>query len=361
MGEATAPPWRSGRARRRSLKMNLLPKLQGVSPQLGFAALGYMICSSCMLVVNKLTVHYIPAPLMVVFAQLAMTTICVRAAGALGLIQVDPLTWAKVSSFVPASVIFILTIGLNMMTLQYANVETFIVFRASTPLALSLCEYCFMQREMPSVKSWIALLTLTLGAALYVYTDAGFHIKGYAFVMVWYVVFCADQLYLRRIVDVVPMSTNWGRVYYSNFIGCLPLPLLGIMSGEHPPREWTSVAVGIFVVSLVLSTAISYFAWQTRALVSAAAFSVLGNVCKVLTITINCLVWDKHATPFGVFCLALCLSASLMYEQAPLRVVQAGASASGENVMPSEDALIAAQDSVVDELTREVESEMKLV
>merc|ERR1712023_339488 len=139
---------------------------------------------------------------MVVFAQLAVTTICVRGAGALGLIQVDPLTWNKISNFVPASLIFILTIGLNMLTLQYANVETFIVFRASTPLALSLCEYCFMRREMPSTKSWLALIGLTIGAAIYVYTDAGFHIKGYTFVLVWYVVFCADQLYLRRIVDV---------------------------------------------------------------------------------------------------------------------------------------------------------------
>lgn len=141
--------------------------------------------------------------MLLLFAQLAATAFVVKGASVVGGLQVDALTRTKVSSFLPAVLIFLLTIGLNMKTLQYANVETFIVFRASTPLALSLCEYAFMNRELPSVRSWMSLAGLVIGAALYVLNDEGFHIKGYLFVCTWYVIFCADQLYLRRIVDVV--------------------------------------------------------------------------------------------------------------------------------------------------------------
>eukprot|EP00656_Telonema_subtile_P024726 TRINITY_DN2689_c0_g1_i5.p1 TRINITY_DN2689_c0_g1~~TRINITY_DN2689_c0_g1_i5.p1 ORF type:complete len:211 (-),score=44.02 TRINITY_DN2689_c0_g1_i5:248-880(-) len=187
---------------------------------------------------------------------------------------------------------------------------------------------------------------------MYVSTDQGFHVKGYLFVCVWYVVFCADQLYLRRIVDVVPM-TNWGRVYYSNLLGSLPLPLLALAAGERPPLVWTNVAIMVFALSLVLSTAISYFAWQTRSMLSATTFSVLGNICKLVTIAVNLTIWDQHANATGLACLLLCLGSALFYEQAPMRKVEVKAD---DGLMMDEEALIAAQDSAMDE-----ESESKEV
>jgi predicted ABC-type sugar transport system permease subunit len=37
--------------------------------------------------------------------------------------------------------------------------------------------------------------------------------NGRAQVMVWFVVFAVDMVYIKFVVDTVPM-TNWGRVYY---------------------------------------------------------------------------------------------------------------------------------------------------
>merc|ERR1711865_836093 len=291
----------------------------GASPHTIFVSLGYMACSSLMLVVNKLAVHLIPAPLMLLFAQLAVTAFVVRGASLVSSLDVGELRWNKVKGFLPASMIFLLTISLNMKTLQYANVETFIVFRASTPLALSVLEYIFMNRELPTRKSTVSLAGLTFGSALYVYQDANFEVKGYAFVALWYVVFCVDQLYLRRIIDVVPMSSNWGRVYYSNVLSCMPLPFIAYMQQEQPPPAWSTSAVFVFILSLILGTSISYFAWATRSLLSATSFSVLGNICKVVSILVNVTIWDKHATPTGLICLTLCLGCALFYEQAPLK------------------------------------------
>ena len=53
--------------------------------------------------------------------------------------------------------------------------------------------------------------------------------------------------------------------------------------------------------------------------VTATLFTILGNVCKVLSIVINVMIWDKHATPFGILCLLFCLVAAYFYQQAPLR------------------------------------------
>merc|ERR1712166_139808 len=286
---------------------------ESASPHTIFVSCGYMACSSLMLVVNKLAVHLIPAPLMLLFAQLAMTAIVVCGASMVSSLDVEALKWSKVKGFLPASMIFLLTISLNMKTLQYANVETFIVFRASTPLALSVLEWVFLNRELPTRKSVISLAGLSTGSFFYVYSDSNFEVKGYAFVALWYVVFCVDQLYLRKIIDVVPMSSNWGRVYYSNILSCMPLPFIAYAQQEQAP------AVFVFILSLILGTSISYFAWATRSLLSATSFSVLSNICKVVSILINVTIWDKHATPLGLLCLSLCLGCALFYEQAPLK------------------------------------------
>ena len=63
----------------------------------------------------------------------------------------------------------------------------------------------------------------------------------------------------------------------------------------------------------------SYYAWLARSMVSATVFTILGNVCKVASIMINVMLWDKHATPFGIACLLFCLGAAYFYKQAPLR------------------------------------------
>ena len=80
----------------------------------------------------------------------------------------------------------------------------------------------------------------------------------------------------------------------------------------------SAASIAVFV-SVALGVGMSYFAWMARSLLSAASFTVVGNVCKVLTIAINVSMWDKHASSFGVLCLMFCLVAAYFYKQAPMR------------------------------------------
>ena len=292
-----------------------------MDPQTAFAAIGYMACSALMLIGNKLAVHYMPAPSFVLWCQLFSSAAGVWILGALGVIQVDALTRKKILSFGPVALVFTGTLYCNIKTLQYANVETFIVFRASTPIAVCVADWLFLGRELPNKQSSLSLFALAVGAYLYTVTDAGFQVKAYVWLAVWYVAFLVDQIYIKHVVDTVQMDSNWGRVYYCNLLASIPLIFTGLASNETDKLVWTFNSTMALAFSCVLGLAMSYFAFMARKLVSATYFSIIGNVCKILTVMINYMIWDKHATHFGISCLFGCLVAAYFYQQAPLRKV----------------------------------------
>lgn len=149
-----------------------------MSSSLLFAVLGYATCSSLMLVTNKLAVHHLPAPSFVLLAQVACSWAAVKLCGLCGLIEVDELQWNKLSRFFFVSVAFLASIFSNIKTLQYANVETFIVFRAATPVVISVLDWLLLGRELPGLRSVLAIAALIVGAAAYVATDAAFEARG---------------------------------------------------------------------------------------------------------------------------------------------------------------------------------------
>ena len=286
-----------------------------------FAVLGYGACSSLMLIVNKGAVNLLPAPSFVLLLQFFCSWFAVKVCGLGGCIVVDKLERKKLLAFLPVSLAFLAAVFANIKTLQFANVETFIVFRASTPLTISICEWLCLGRELPGLRSTLCLVTLLLAAIAYVLTDAQFQVYGYVWVGVWYVIFCFDQLYIKYAVDSVEVESNWGRVFYTNLWACM---IAGCIAGATEPAtlrtfHWTWQSGGALAVSCALGVAMSYFAFLCRAQVSATHFTVIGNVCKLLTVLINVCIWDKHATPMGLGFLFLCLVAAFLYKPSPKR------------------------------------------
>ena len=128
-----------------------------------------------------------------------------------------------------------------------------------------------------------------------------------------YAIFCFDQVYIKHAVDSVPVESNWGRVFYTNFWASLIMAVSTVATEPEVllATAWTPATVGALSVSCLLGVAMSYFAFLCRAAVSATSFTVIGNVCKVLTVLINVFIWDKHASKEGLaflfFCLIICL------------------------------------------------------
>jgi GDP-mannose transporter len=293
--------------------------------QKAFAVVGYMVCSSLMLLANKLAIHYLQTPLFVLFAQLAGTAVVVVLARLVGLIQKPIFTsWKTALAFAPAPIAFLGTIYSNIKVLQYANVETFIVFRSSTPVAISLLEYLYQGREMPTFRGWLCLGWMVAGAAAYTYTDAAFKVSGYSWVAVWYVVFVFDQIYVKHVVSSVKMESMWGRVYYSNLLAVPLLLCTGTLTAETTTlvENWSLNGGLALFVSCVAGLSMSYFSWSARAQLSASHFTVVGNICKIATVMLNVAVWDQHATPLGFAALSVTLGAAFYYAPAPFRAVE---------------------------------------
>lgn len=278
----------------------------------------YMLISSMMLIVNKLAISFLQAPSFILLCQLFATAAVVQVCAALGIIAVDPITWRHIKPFSVVAAAFLATIFANIKTLQYANVETFIIFRVSTPLALCVLEYQFLGRQLPDKRSAACLVVLLLGAVGYVLSENEIQVTGYFWVCIWFVVFLFDMIYLKHAASTVEVVSNWTRVFYSNFLPCFPLVMLSSASGETAV-EWSTAAIVFLSLSCVMGVAMSYVSWQARSMLSATQFSILGNICKFLTIIVNCLIWNKHATPTGLFCLTCSILAGYFYKQAPLR------------------------------------------
>jgi GDP-mannose transporter len=114
----------------------------------------------------------------------------------------------------------------------------------------------------------------------------------------------------------------WGPTIYSNTLSILPMAIIGVLAGEPGQLRdvtWSTETVLLIFSSCVVGVAISYTGFKCRSLVTATCFTVLGVANKMLTVLANVLLWDKHATPLGIGCLALCLIAASAYQQAPMR------------------------------------------
>ena len=75
------------------------------------------------------------------------------------------------------------------------NVETFIIFRASTPLVVSVLDVLFLGRQLPDLRSAFCLLALLLCAAGYALTvideAAGCAAAGLDHDVIWFrVLYC---------------------------------------------------------------------------------------------------------------------------------------------------------------------------
>ena len=286
-----------------------------------FGIVAYASCSSMMLIINKLAVTFLPAPSVVLFCQLLTSAVAIKAMHEGGVVESDPLVAEKVKPFMLVAIAFLGALYTNVKTLQYANVETFIVFRSSTPIMIAFLDYVFLGRQLPNPRSWLSLMAILMGAIAYVFTDSNFEVKAYTWVAAWFIVFAFDQVYIKFAVDNVKL-TPWGRSYYTNLLAVGPVFVLGLLTREHEiltDFEWSTASIFALSASCVAGVLMSYSQFLLRGLISATSFTVVGTMCKIGTVIINCMIWDKHASMEGLIALFVCIFSGLFYQQSPLR------------------------------------------
>jgi len=293
------------------------------------AIIFYSACSSSLLLVNKMTIALIPLHSYVSCSQFAFASIAVILFNETGCIEpIEYCDTPKIKAYCLYVLTFILSLYSNFRALEGSNIATIIVFRACTPLAVSVLDYVFLGRAMPSTRSMVSLGIIAIGAFGYVSSDAAFESSGfraYTWVLVWFSALCFNMTYGKMILKQVK-TTTWGSVYYTNVISLLPMFAFGtIVAGEWGKYkklelgEDSSAAISLLMISCVAGLGIGYAGWKCRSLISPTSFTLVGVVNKLLTITMSLLLTDDSAKPFGLVCLVVAISGAAIYKQAPFR------------------------------------------
>jgi len=294
-----------------------------------FSVVFYTCCSSVMLVANKVALHYNPFPAFVFSAQVACTVGYIFVLRAGGFSEIDTFDWPRVKVFLPYTVSFVLVLYSNGRAIQYSNVETVIVFRAGTPMIVCALDYFLLGRELPSKRSLGALVGMAVSVVGYAASDSEFALNGiwaYGWVTLYVLSVVFETTYGKKLCQGVKFNAPvWGQVMYCNALGLLPLMGLGFMSGEHRFLETkganiSSPALFSLFLSCIVGVGIAWAVWNCRNQVSATLFTLIGVVCKLISVMLNVVIWDKHASPLGIGWLVVCLACSSAYRQAPLRV-----------------------------------------
>lgn len=199
------------------------------------AILGYSLCSSTLLLANKMAIAYLPLPSVVSFIQIITSAVAVLVFKCLGG-NVDGLEWSKIKAYALYIVAFVAAIYSNMQALAHSNVETVIVFRACSPVAVCIVEYLFMDRALPSLRSSISLGLVCFGAILYCLSDSEFSLNGfkaYYWVIIYFFLITFEMTYGKKLTSSVKMESVWGPVLYCNLLAALPMFLLGYFNGDY--------------------------------------------------------------------------------------------------------------------------------
>lgn len=283
--------------------------------------LGYGFSSSILAIVNKWAVTVFPYPGLLTALQYTTCALVVASLGGAGLLQHDPLSLPMLRRFLPAAFVFYTAIFTNTKLLMHANVETFIVFRSSTPLLVALAESAFLKRPWPSRTTFASLLVILGGAVWYVATDQAFSVRAYAWAISYLMTITFEMVYVKHVVSSIGLNT-WGLVYYNNLVSLFLSPAFLLISGEalqvFNVRKDTWLTLGTstpVILSCGFGLAISFFGFACRKAVSATTFTVVGVTNKLLTVLINVVLWDKHASATGIAGLLTCVLGGVMYQQ----------------------------------------------
>ena len=212
-----------------------------------WAMFTFSVCSSTLLLVNKVCMHRVPAASFISTVQFVATGITCLTLKHTGLAVVDDFEWVKVKPYLYYVGMFVATIYCNMKSLEHSNVETIIVFRACCPLCVCLLDWAFLGRELPSPRSLASLVVLMAGAAGYVLSDREFKMQGFAaytWVSAYFLIISVEMCYGKFIVGPhIGLKSMWGPTMYTNVLAILPMAAAGLLANEQQrlyAAEWNS-------------------------------------------------------------------------------------------------------------------------
>ncbi|KAK6121982.1 hypothetical protein DH2020_044284 [Rehmannia glutinosa] len=180
----------------------------------GIAA-GYCLSASLLSIINKWAVMKFPYPGALTALQYFTSVLGVVVCGWLKLVEHDKLDLLTMWRFLPAAIIFYLSLFTNSELLLHANVDTFIVFRSAVPIFVAIGETLYLHQPWPALRAWFSLGTIFAGSVLYVITDYQFTLTAYSWALAYLVSMSIDFVYIKHVVMTIGLNT-WGLLFGTN-------------------------------------------------------------------------------------------------------------------------------------------------
>lgn len=150
-------------------------------------------------------------------------------------VKVDELEWGKIKAYSMYILTFVAVIYANMQALSNSNVETVIVFRACSPISVTIIEYLFMDRTWPSLRSSTSLGMVAVSAIIYCISDSQFALNGigaYTWAIIYFFLITVEMTLGKKLASSVKMDSVWGPVLYQNLLAAPPMFLFAYSNDD---------------------------------------------------------------------------------------------------------------------------------
>mmetsp|Transcript_19791 Transcript_19791/g.64334 ORF Transcript_19791/g.64334 Transcript_19791/m.64334 type:complete len:320 (-) Transcript_19791:42-1001(-) len=282
--------------------------------------LAYSLCSSTMLVINKLAVNHLPLPSVVSGVQLLFSVAVVLALAASDPSVMEPVRWSKVRPFLVYTACFAGGILSSIKALEATSVGAVVAARSCLPIVVAGLEWGFMGRSAPNLRSMGALAGVLLSAVVYAQSDTTLSFRdgvgGLGWLAIWFALLAFQMTYGKFISDEVQM-TQWERVFYTNALGLPWTVVLFFLTSEQTllyKASATVPALTWLLCSCVVGVGISYTGWKLREIVSATTYTLVGVLNKMATIAFTVVLFPSDCSALGIAALVACIGFGFLYQ-----------------------------------------------
>jgi len=294
-----------------------------------WAVIFFMICSSSMLLVNKLIMGYWNLPVTITLIQLLFA--CVTLCFFPQFLRVgswnDAWRWLRA---VP--LLFAIMLATSMLALKYSTTGAVVVTRNVAPLFALIMEA--VGKEKVQIDVWtIGALVFTLcGVVLYMMNDLQFSLIGLICMLINMVSAVGERIVERRLLAVDPvvdaskmalvLLTNLGGLFYVTFL-LIPTQETSdwdslMHTDEGAPRPMYQYV--LLLVSCVAGVAIGYAGINAQRHLTATSFLVVGNVNKFVVIFVGMAFMSEASSWQAVLGCIIAISGGVMYALARNRL-----------------------------------------
>ena len=292
------------------------------------------IIGSQLSVVNKIAVSDIPVPNVILVTQFATASFLLGLAHMFGMIKLENINMRTCIGFLPFVACFFALLSSGMWVMKVAPLETFIAFKSTTPIALSILDYMFMGRTFPSLKSLCAMTGITGGAVWYVSGDVKSEKIAYLYCAVFVFMACIEGGVAKDTINRYQMN-SWSRTFLVNTLSIPVGIVLSLLTGEAENVKNGMDANGnalkfgnrgliALVCSCFFGVGMGVFTMLIRDALSATSCAVVATCNKFLAEVVNFFIWKNHASLEGAGAVCLIMASGIFYEQAQLRPGETG-------------------------------------